>query len=171
MDIEYAKSLSYEDMRKLYKAHLQSQELGRNTIGTVAGDTFYLWNNGGKELFWDTVMAVDFETAARSALTDALTKNSTGNVDKLHYISDRLPPRFLRRAFSQRSKRPVRYLSSSFRYLPYLSPFPEDLLFRRLVPLLFLSVRRNQFGLLSTAAQTHHRSDSYYRNLTNLRFL
>lgn len=90
MDIEYAKSLSYEDMRKLYKAHLQSQELGRNTIGTVAGDTFYLWNNGGKELFWDTVMAVDFETAARSALTDALTKNSTGNVDKLvnGYVSN-----------------------------------------------------------------------------------
>ena len=90
MDIEYAKSLSYEVMRKLYKTHLQSQELGRNMVGTITGDTFYLWNNGGKELFWDTVTAEDFETAARSTLTEALTKNSSGNVEKLinGYVSN-----------------------------------------------------------------------------------
>ncbi len=83
MDIEYAKSLSYEAMRKLFKTHLQSQELGRNTVSTVIGDSFYLWNNGDKDLFWNTVLADDFETAARSALTDSLRKNSTGSVDKL----------------------------------------------------------------------------------------
>ena len=90
MDIEYAKSLSYKAIRKLYKTHLQSLELGRNTVGTITGDTFYLWNNGGKELFWDTVTAEDFETAARASLTSALIKNSSGNVDKLvnGYVSN-----------------------------------------------------------------------------------
>ena len=90
MDIEYAKSLSYEAIRKLYKAHLQSLELGRNTVGTTLGDTFYLWNNGGKDLFWETVTSDDFEIVARKALIDALTKNSSGNVDKLinGYVSN-----------------------------------------------------------------------------------
>ena len=83
MDIEYAKSLSYEAIRALYKTYLQSQELGRNTVGTITGDTFYLWNNGSKDLFWATVTAEDFDAAARTALTEALTKNSSGNVDKL----------------------------------------------------------------------------------------
>ena len=90
MNIEYAKSLTYGAMRKLYKTHLQSLELGRNTIGTVTGDTFYLWNNGGKDLFWDTVTAEDFESAARSALSSALSQNSSGNADKLinGYVSN-----------------------------------------------------------------------------------
>lgn len=45
MDIEYAKGLTYSSIRKQYKSYLQSLELGRNTVGTVTGDTFYLWNN------------------------------------------------------------------------------------------------------------------------------
>ncbi len=90
MDIEYAKSLSYKAIRELYKSHLESLELGRNTIGTVTGDSFYLWNNVGKDEFWATVTASDFESAARMALTDALNKNSTGNVGNLinGYISN-----------------------------------------------------------------------------------
>ena len=82
-NIEYARSLSYEDMRKKYKEHLQSKELGRNTIGTVTGDTFYLWNNVGKETFWNTVTAENFDDVARSALKDALAKNTTGNPEAL----------------------------------------------------------------------------------------
>lgn len=83
MDIFKAKKLSYESMRKLYKSYLQSQELGKNTIGTVTGDTFYLWNNGGKDLFWDTVTSENFEEEARKQLYTALSKNSRGNVDAL----------------------------------------------------------------------------------------
>lgn len=83
MNIEYAKSLSYEAIRKLYKTHLQSLELGRNTVSTITGDTFYLWNNVGKDLFWDTVISDDFESVAKAALTSALIKNSSGNIDKL----------------------------------------------------------------------------------------
>ena len=74
MDINYAYSLSYTAIRKLYKTHLQGLELGHRTVGTTLGDTFYLWNNGGKELFWETVLSDDFETVARKALIDALKK-------------------------------------------------------------------------------------------------
>lgn len=83
MDIEYAKSLSYEAIRKMYKTHLQSLELGRNTIGTALGDSFYLWNNESKEYFWEVVTADDFEAVARSALLQSLTAHSSGNVSSL----------------------------------------------------------------------------------------
>ena len=83
LDINYAKGLKYEAIRGLYKTHLQSCELGRNTIGTVLGDTFYLWNNAGKDVFWNTVESASFEEDAREALQNALRQNSTGNVDKL----------------------------------------------------------------------------------------
>ncbi|MBQ1733995.1 MAG: hypothetical protein II038_03845 [Lachnospiraceae bacterium] len=90
MDIEYAKTLSYESIRKLYKSHLESLELGKNTVGTVTGDTFYLWNNAGKDVFWNTVTSDDFENTARQTLLEALTKNSSGNVPKLidGYVSN-----------------------------------------------------------------------------------
>lgn len=90
MDIEYAKTLSYESIRKLYKSHLESLELGKNTVGTVTGDTFYLWNNAEKDVFWNTVTSDDFENTARQTLLEALTKNSSGNVPKLidGYVSN-----------------------------------------------------------------------------------
>ncbi len=90
MDFEYSKTPSYKTIHKLYKTHLQSLELGRNTVSTTLGDTFYLWNNGGKDIFWRTVTSDDFETDARKALADALTKNSTGDVEKLvnNYVSN-----------------------------------------------------------------------------------
>ena len=83
MDLEYARSLSYKEMRNLFKEYLQSQELGRNTVGTVTGDSFYLWNNEGKDVFWDTVLSDQFEEEARKQITDALTRHSTGNVSAL----------------------------------------------------------------------------------------
>ena len=83
MDIEYAKSLSYEAIRKLYKEHLKSLELGRNTIPTVLGDSFYLWNNDSKDCFWKIVTSENFETEAKEALLKALTAHSSGNVSSL----------------------------------------------------------------------------------------
>ncbi len=90
MDIERARKLSYESIRKLYKKHLQSKELGRNTVGTVVGDTLYLWNNAGKDVFWDTVASDDFETAAHENLFNCLSANSTGDVKNLinGYVSN-----------------------------------------------------------------------------------
>jgi len=83
MDIEYAKNLTYNNIRGLYKSYLQSLELGRNTVGTITGDSFYLWNNESKEEFWRVVLSEDFETEARIAITKALEAHSTGNVSNL----------------------------------------------------------------------------------------
>lgn len=83
MDIERAKQLSYENMRKMYKAHLRGQGLGTNTVNSVGGDTFYLWNNVGHEEFWRVVTSDDFDTVGREALFKALSENSTGNVVSL----------------------------------------------------------------------------------------
>lgn len=70
-------------MRRIYKAHLQGQGLGRNTVNTVAGDTFYLWNNVSHDEFWRVVTSDDFDTVGREALLKALTENSSGNVASL----------------------------------------------------------------------------------------
>ncbi|MDE6747563.1 MAG: PD-(D/E)XK nuclease family protein [Lachnospiraceae bacterium] len=83
MNIENAKQLSYESIRKMYKTYLEGQELGRNTVQTMSGDTFYLWNNVGRDEFWEAVTSNDFETDAKEALLKALTDNSTGNVSSL----------------------------------------------------------------------------------------
>lgn len=83
MDIENAKKLSYDNMRKLYKAYLRSQGLGKNTINSVSGDTFYLWNNVGHDEFWRVVASDDFENVGREALLNALSANSSGNVASL----------------------------------------------------------------------------------------
>lgn len=83
MNIEQAKTFSYDSIRKLYKTYLQSKELGRNTVGTITGDTFYLWNNAGKDVFWDTISADDFEKVARQNLFNCLSANSTGDVSNL----------------------------------------------------------------------------------------
>lgn len=83
MDIEKAKKMSYESLRRMYKNYLEGQELSRNTVQTMSGDTFYLWNNVGQEAFWSAVTSDDFETDAREALLEALTENSTGNVSSL----------------------------------------------------------------------------------------
>lgn len=83
MNIENAKQLSYENIRRMYKTYLEGQELGRNTVQTMSGDTFYLWNNVGRNEFWAAVTSNDFETDAKEALLKALTDNSTGNVSSL----------------------------------------------------------------------------------------
>lgn len=83
MDISSLRKLSYDRLRRMYKTHLESQELGRNTVQTMSGDTFYLWNNASPEVFWDAVTSEDFETVAKEALFEALSRNSSGNVSSL----------------------------------------------------------------------------------------
>ena len=90
MDIEQARKLSYDSIREIYKAYLQSKELGRNTVATVLGDTLYLWNNAGKSVFWDTVASDDFETVAYQNLLNCLRANSSGDISSLvnGYVSN-----------------------------------------------------------------------------------
>ncbi len=83
MDIEKAKQLSYDRIRKMYKVYLQSQELGKNTVQTITGDTFYLWNNAGRDEFWKVVTSEEFETLGKELLQKTLLENSSGNVPSL----------------------------------------------------------------------------------------
>ena len=77
------KSLSYDDLRALYKNFLHSQDISKATINTAYVDTFYLWRKGSKDLFWNSVTATDFENEAKNAIIKALSENSTGNVNSL----------------------------------------------------------------------------------------
>lgn len=83
VDIEKMKKMSRDSVRKMYKAYLQSQELGKNTVQTVSGDTFYLWNNVGADEFWRVVTSDDFDNVGKEALFKALSENSKGNVSSL----------------------------------------------------------------------------------------
>ena len=83
MDIDKMKALSYEELRALYKIFLHSQNISKLTVNTAYVDTFYLWRKGSKELFWNTVSAMDFEDSAKNELLKALTENSTGNIKSL----------------------------------------------------------------------------------------
>ncbi|WP_415535490.1 hypothetical protein [Dehalobacter sp. 4CP] len=83
MDIDKMKALSYEELRVLYRNFLHSQNISKLTINTAYVDTFYLWRKGSKELFWNAVIAANFENTAKEALIKALSENSTGNVKSL----------------------------------------------------------------------------------------
>jgi hypothetical protein len=73
------KALSYEELRALYRNFLHSQNISKLTVNTAYADTFYLWRNGSKDLFWNAVTSTDFENAAKNELIKALSENSTGN--------------------------------------------------------------------------------------------
>lgn len=83
MDINKMKALPYDELRALYRSFLHSQNISKATINTAYVDTFYLWRKGSKDLFWNAVIATDFETEAKNALIKALSENSTGNVNSL----------------------------------------------------------------------------------------
>lgn len=83
MDIDQVRTLSFEEIRRLYKEYLKKQGLSNNTVNTALNDTFYLWRNENKDLFWDSVISNDFENNARTKLLQVLHKNSKGNANKL----------------------------------------------------------------------------------------
>ena len=75
--------LPLNEIRNLYKEYLIAKGKGQSTVQTYTSDTFYLWNNVSKEAFWDVVCSDDFDNKAKSALYDALSRNSSGQVDDL----------------------------------------------------------------------------------------
>ncbi len=83
MDINKIKTLSYDELRSLYREFLHSQNISKLTINTAYTDTFYLWRKGNKDLFWNAVTDPDFENAAKNELIKALSENSTGNAKSL----------------------------------------------------------------------------------------
>lgn len=72
--------MTYEEVRHLYMPFLQSQGLAPNTVKTAYHDSFYLWRNGGSDLFWKAVESSDAE--AKGVLLDTLRKNTAGDPKK-----------------------------------------------------------------------------------------
>ena len=83
MNIETAKKLTYEKIRSEYKKYLHSLGLSKSTIDTYISDAFYLWNNRGRDVFWDTITNDDFENTAHDTLYDALSEYSSGDAQGL----------------------------------------------------------------------------------------
>ncbi len=83
MNIETAKKLTYEKIRSEYRNYLHSLGLSKSTIDTYISDAFYLWNNRGRDVFWDTITNDDFENTAHDILYDALSEYSSGDAQVL----------------------------------------------------------------------------------------
>lgn len=83
MDIMKMQEMNLYEVRILYKAYLNNQNLSANTINTSSVDAFYLWRKCGAELFWTTVTSIDFELIGKKALLKALQEHSKGNANVL----------------------------------------------------------------------------------------
>lgn len=82
MVIEKLRSKPLDEVRGLYKAYLINQGFAQSTIN-VSSDAFYLWNNGGEALFWNTVLDSDFDKNAKATVLQCLREHSSGDADKL----------------------------------------------------------------------------------------
>lgn len=89
MNVEYLETLSYDELRALYREFLYNCSYKQNTVNTSYGDTFYLWRNGGKDLFWKTVTDDNFEENIKAVMLKCLEKNSKGDIKKTvnNYVS------------------------------------------------------------------------------------
>lgn len=76
-------TLPFEKAKEVYREYLMSLGMGESTIKTTVSDTFYLWKNASKEIFWQVVCSDDFEEQAKTELNKALTIHSTGRVESL----------------------------------------------------------------------------------------
>lgn len=83
MDVHVATNMTHDEIKSKYKEYLTLQALSKNTVQTASNDTFYLWKNESKELFWEKILSPDFETVYRAAMVESLSKRSKGDPQKL----------------------------------------------------------------------------------------
>lgn len=83
MDVRVAMSMTHDEIKSKYKEYLRLQALSKNTVQTASNDTFYLWKNESKELFWKKMLSPDFETVYRAAMVESLSKRTKGEPQKL----------------------------------------------------------------------------------------
>ena len=76
-------SLPYEEIRSIYREYLMSLGTGESTLRTTLSDTFYLWKNASKKIFWQVILSDNFDILAKSELYKALTVNSSGQIESL----------------------------------------------------------------------------------------
>ena len=81
--IDHLKTLSFDELRTVYKEYLSTLSISKLTQNTAAVDAFYLWRHENKQLFWDVVLNNDFEEMAKKHLSATLNRKSTGNVSAL----------------------------------------------------------------------------------------
>lgn len=81
--IKHFQSLSYDDMRSVWKNHLLTLNIAESTKYTMYTDTFYLWRHNDKDLFWSIILADNFEDSAKEIIVDTLKRKSKGDVESL----------------------------------------------------------------------------------------
>ena len=79
MDINWLQTLSYDEVKNLYKDYLSTLNISQLTKDTALSDAFYLWRNGNRELFWGVVCAEEFKKVSKSQLLMLLSRKSKGN--------------------------------------------------------------------------------------------
>ena len=75
--------LPLEKIKDIYREYLMSLNMGESTIKTTLADTFYLWKNVSREIFWQVVSSDNFEEVAKTELYKALSINSSGKIESL----------------------------------------------------------------------------------------
>ncbi len=83
MDSHAAMNMTFDEIKNKYKKYLRLQALSKNTVQAASNDTFYLWRNESKELFWKKMLSSDFEVTYRAAMIESLSKRTKGDSQKL----------------------------------------------------------------------------------------
>lgn len=83
MEVHVAMNMTHEEIKSKYKEYLRLQALSKNTVQTASNDTFYLWKNESKEVFWEKMLSQDFEVVYRAAMIESLSKRTKGDPQKL----------------------------------------------------------------------------------------
>ncbi len=78
--LEEYKQASLNSVKEEYRRYIESFSYRPATVNTVLNDSFYLWKNGSKELFWETVESEDFENVAKAALLEVLRARSVVSI-------------------------------------------------------------------------------------------
>ena len=81
---ENLQSLSYDELRSVWKDFLATLDVADSTRRTMYTDAFYLWrHNNSKELFWSIVLDDNFEETAKRNISNTLIRDSRGDKSTL----------------------------------------------------------------------------------------
>lgn len=83
MNVEIAKNMEMYELKDEYRKYLYQLGLGDNTVNTSSNDTFYLWKNAGKEIFWEKILSENFLEEYKATMLEVLRINSKGNPETL----------------------------------------------------------------------------------------
>ena len=68
MNIEEVKELEIDEVKKLYTEHLEYIGWSKETVTIAVYEAFYIWKQSGKNVFWKTILADDFDNVSRREL-------------------------------------------------------------------------------------------------------